>query len=437
MTNLMTRRITQTLTNLRQAFRTPYFGFVRGHTYLNKVEWQQIEKLVGRSQDGLIEEFERNFAHLIGEGRCIAYAAGRMGFFELMRQLEIGHGDEVILPGATCAVMVNAVRRIGATPVYADIDPDTFGSSCQDIGNRITPRTRMIVAQHSFGIPCQIESIAELARSKNIFLLEDCALTLGSSVNGVAVGNFSDAALFSTDHSKPINTLIGGLVYTSDNDLAEALKHRQTSYAELSANRQNALWNRLQLEAKYCKPSCYGKMSVIEMISSIKKKYFDAENDFLEDDNKDLNSINYPYPGKLPVFLALVGIYEIRRWQEVSDTRIALLTEFISALEQYEMGKYLPAAYRDKALKIVPLRLAWSQPGGEAVRRSIRHFVHVSWTWFMKPIVSSKFPLSEFGYETGCCPISEAVGPNMVNLPCNISREEAGNLISRIQNLGL
>lgn len=189
-------KVREVVARTQQAFRSPYFGFVQGHAYLEPDKLQQISQLVGVKDDALVADFERHFAKLVGPGQAVSYAAARMGFYELMRLEGIGKGDEVILLGATCAVMVNAVLRTGATPVFSDINLDTFGSSRSTIEVCVTPQTRMIVAQHSFGIPCEIEPIVNLAKERNIFLLEDCALTLGSKVNGIVVGNFGDAALF-------------------------------------------------------------------------------------------------------------------------------------------------------------------------------------------------------------------------------------------------
>ena len=120
-------------------------------------------------------------------------------------------------------MMVNAVVSVGVKPIYADNDTDTFGSSAEAISKVLTPQTKMIVAQHSFGISCDSQPIVTLAKSNSIFLLEDCALTLGSNIDGVVCGNFGDAALFSTDHSKPLNTLTGGLIYTKSKILFEKL----------------------------------------------------------------------------------------------------------------------------------------------------------------------------------------------------------------------
>ena len=176
----MKKRIRQVLNGIHLALQKPYFSFIHGHSYLRKEDLKQIKLLVGLESDEVITDFEIKFAKLVGEGEAVSYAAARMGFYELMRHLRITKDDEIILLGATCSVMVNAVIRVGATPIFSDIDPETYGSSALEIVKHITQRTKMIVAQHSFGIPCDIEPIVDLARSKGIFLLEDYAITLGS-----------------------------------------------------------------------------------------------------------------------------------------------------------------------------------------------------------------------------------------------------------------
>ena len=119
-----------------------------------------------------------------------------MAFFSLMQSLGIGTGDEVIIPGFTCSVMANAIIRTGAKPVYSDIDADTMGSDASAIERCITPQTKMIVAQHSFGIPCNIDEIADLAKSKGIFLVEDSALALDSRIHGKSVGTLGRCCVF-------------------------------------------------------------------------------------------------------------------------------------------------------------------------------------------------------------------------------------------------
>ena len=154
----MIRKVFRLLSEVR---KNPYFGFIQGHEHLSLEDLAEIQKWVGSDNLEIIEEFEQRFAEIIGDGQTVSFAAGRMGFYALMQVLGIQAGDEVVLQGATCSVMVNAVLRNGATPVYADIDPETFGSSEAAIEKVLSPKTKMVVAQHSFGIPCDIQPIVE------------------------------------------------------------------------------------------------------------------------------------------------------------------------------------------------------------------------------------------------------------------------------------
>ena len=189
----------------------PYFGFVEGHSHFSVEDLEEIRKLVVDDSEEVISSYEKTFAKLIGNGEALSYASGRMAFYEVLRHLNLIKDDEVILLGFTCSVMVNAVLRAGLTPVFSDIDPDTFGSSPFSIEKLITPNTKVIVAQHSFGIPCQIEKIQSLAREKSIFLIEDCALSVGSKFKGIIVGNFGDATIFQQTIVNRLILLLGVL----------------------------------------------------------------------------------------------------------------------------------------------------------------------------------------------------------------------------------
>ena len=309
-------------------FSVPYFGFIQGHSYLTNENLKELKKYVGSDDVNLERDFENNFSNIVGKGYSVCFAAGRMGFYALMKTEGVGAGDEVILQGATCSVMVNAILRLGAKPVYADIDPNTFGSSAIAIREVLSSRTKMIVAQHSFGIPCDIKSIVELAKKNNIFLLEDCALTLGSTYDGVVCGNFGDAALFSTDHSKPLNTLTGGLIYTQNIELYKELKIIQKQSDSIPKIKQKMLWKQLLFERKYCRPDRYGSMLLINALRSMLKL---NNHPFLDEDFGSVSSTNtsYPYPAKLPPFLAALGLQEIKRWNDIVKSRRELLQKLL------------------------------------------------------------------------------------------------------------
>jgi len=429
---MMMRRFKIFLEMVLRARISPYFGFIQGHAHLSREDLSRIRKVVGMDAAEIVEDFEASFSKLVGDGGAISYAAGRMGFFDLMRCIGIGAGDEVILLGATCAVMPNAVLRTGATAVFSDIDPQTFGSSVHGIAKCITARTKMIVAQHSFGIPCDIAPIVELAKNAKIFLLEDCALTLGSTVGGMPVGNFGDAALFSTDHGKPLNTLIGGLIYTRNSELVAKLQESREKCPELPIAKQRALWRRFLLERYYCVPARYACIGLVDLLGAVMTKLFRWSEPFLSDDFSANPGTAYPYPAKLPAFLAFLGLLEVKRWPEIASNRKAVLVKFIDAADDGLFASYLPGSYRDENIDIVPLRVAWAHPDAEILRNSMAGFIHVAWTWFMKPIIATIQPLDSFGYRAGSCPISESIGPDMLNVPCSVSVEDGDTLIKNV-----
>ena len=395
------------------------------HTYLDDITFRNIKINDRKSNIETVIKFETKFATQLGTGMAVSLAAGRMAFFALMQALNIGKDDEVILQGHTCSVMPNAVWRIGATPVFADIDPNTFGSSAIEIEKKITPNTKMIVAQHSFGIPCDIEPILELSRSKGIFLLEDCAITFGSKINGLSVGNFSDAALFSIDHTKPINAFIGGLIYTSNKELYEKLKKIQLSSDDLPLDRQEAIWEKCLFERTYYTPQNYGKSFIL---SKVNRLFFREKDSYLSDDYGKEPSSKYPYPARLPSFLARLGLYELERWEDERKKRQDLLVRFLATSDKVGLRKFLPPPYFDNDLEIIPLRFVYTHPDNYALKKKLSKFIDTTWFWFDKPIVACKDP-RDLGYVYGSCPVSEKVCNDIINWPCVFSESDNKQLL--------
>ena len=237
--------------------------------------------------------FEKNFSSHIGSGYCVSYASGRMGFYSLLKALSIGPGDDVLLTGFTCSVMVNAVLRTGANPIYADIEQSSYGTSPSSVLKALTPATKVIVAQHSFGIPCNIQEIVDIARSRNIFTIEDCALTFQSYIGGSTCGTFADAALFSTDHSKPINTITGGLIYTKSYELYTTLLSLQAISPSLSLSRRFFLYLQFLIEYFLCSPN---KSRLYSIVCTIQRILGLSEYIFLSQDFGTSLYSSYPYP---------------------------------------------------------------------------------------------------------------------------------------------
>ena len=164
---------------------------------------------------GEVEQFEREFAAHLGLPYALAVSSGTGALHTALSALGIGPGQEVIVPAYMWVAVVASVVNLGAIPILADID-DTFGINPEDLLTRITPRTRGIIAVHMSGAPMNIKPIAQIARERGLFLVEDCAQANGASITGQKVGTFGDVAIFSFQMNKNMTSGEGGCVVTRD-----------------------------------------------------------------------------------------------------------------------------------------------------------------------------------------------------------------------------
>ena len=164
--------------------------------------------------------FEREFAAHIGTKYALAVTSGTSALQSALAALEIGPGDEVILPAWTWHSCFNSIVHAGALPVIAEID-ETFNIDPDDIERHITPQTKAIMAVHLQGNPCQIDRVLEVARKHKLRVLEDCAQSVGASFKGRKLGSLGDIAIYSLQQNKTITAGEGGAVVTNDPILFE------------------------------------------------------------------------------------------------------------------------------------------------------------------------------------------------------------------------
>ncbi len=413
-------------------FSSHSYGFYKGHKYLNKSQLNVILSDLNSDIDNntVLSNYEEKFASYVGSGKCISFAAARMAFYALMKSLSIDKGSEVIITGFTCAVMANAVIRTGANIIYADIDPKNYGSSYQDIKNKITPRTKMIVAQHTFGVPCDIKKISTLCNSLGIFLLEDCALSFDSKCEDKKLGNYGDAAIFSTDETKPINTIIGGLIYTKNDTLFNKLNMLRKNSFELNKDHQTRIYKKFLFSRKYYNPNKYVFGRIMNSVNLILNKLIYGNKKpvtlNLDSTHKVENTnLSYPYPAKLPTFVARIGLYELENWDKEKKLR---KTNF----DQYKklfLNKNISCIYDDISQEITPLRfLIVSHDLNIKIKNNLYNFF-IGDSWFSSPLIGTKESPVLFGYKIGDCPVAENICKNIINLPCNLEPSFAKKFI--------
>jgi len=168
-------------------------------------------------------EFEKTFAEYLGVARCQSIANGTISLEVILRALDVGPGDEVIIPPYTFIATATAVLMVGATPVFADIDPATNTLSPAATEAAITPRTRAIIPVHIAGIPADMDALMDLSSRHGVPIIEDAAQAHGSEWRGRRLGTIGRAGSFSFQLSKNMTAGEGGAVVTNDEELAERI----------------------------------------------------------------------------------------------------------------------------------------------------------------------------------------------------------------------
>jgi len=177
------------------------------------------------SKGKFVCKFEQRFSDYIGCKHSITVSNGTVALHLALLALGIGEGDEVIVPTLTYIASVNAVVYTGATPIFVDSLSDTWQIDPEDVINKITPKTKAIMAVHLYGHPCEMQELSHIAKQHNLFLIEDCAEGFGSKYKNQHVGTFGDIATFSFYGNKTITTGEGGMVVTNDDTLFDRAIH--------------------------------------------------------------------------------------------------------------------------------------------------------------------------------------------------------------------
>jgi dTDP-4-amino-4,6-dideoxygalactose transaminase len=172
-----------------------------------------------------VQAFEKEAAEYLGVKHAIGCASGTDALHLALLAAGIGQGDEVITSAFTFIATAEAIKYVGATPIFVDIDSGTFNITPENILKAITPKTKAVMPVHLFGQPADLPAIKAICDNHGLKLIEDCAQSFGSTVNNQQTGSFGDAAGFSFFPSKNLGCFgDGGLVATNCDDTAAKIK---------------------------------------------------------------------------------------------------------------------------------------------------------------------------------------------------------------------
>lgn len=164
--------------------------------------------------------FEDNFARAVGAKHAVSLSSGTAALHLALLALGVGEGDHVAIPEYTYVAVANAVKYVGATPVFYDINQATWNISLPD-----KVYAKAIIAVHTYGNPCDMDSIREVAKRSKCHVIEDCSQAIGSLYKGKHVGSFCDIATYSFFGSKTITTGEGGMITTNSSRIEDCVRH--------------------------------------------------------------------------------------------------------------------------------------------------------------------------------------------------------------------
>jgi len=358
----------------------------------------------------VIEQYEQKFAEILGTRRAFAFWKGRVALYAILKALGIGAGDEVIVPGYTCVMDVNPIKYLGAKPIYVDIEPVTFNINVNLLREKITSKTKAIIAQHTYGYPCDMDAIMDMAGVNNVPVIEDCCLALGSRYKGKLVGTFGKAAYFSFQWNKPYTTGLGGMAITSDANIAEKIE--SLCAAEMSKPlRKEAvmLWMQLVVYRLFVYPKTTAFAQ--RLFRFLTKKGAVVGSSSTSEFKPEMVSDFFKAASRVQARSGLKQLAKIKQnisnRREMAQLYDELFEERCWPARQYDASIMQPVMVR------YPVRIAEKD---KALAEAANAGIELG-SWFECPLHPIETPLEAYDYELGMCGEAEKASNEVVNLP--------------------
>ena len=346
------------------------------------------------------EDFPKVFSKVVDREHSFTFGSGRMALFAILKAINISQGDEVIIQAFTCNVVPRAVIALGAVPVYADIDKSNFNINFDSAAQLVTEKTKAIIVQHTFGIKPDIIKLRSFLKKHKLDVIEDCAHCVTPIVKS-DLDLDKRLVFFSTDHTKLINTHVGGIASCDDIVTAERLKAIQLESERIRFADKVRIIISLFVEILSHQSYLYHLMRPIFYVFRKSPLYFCW-------DDKHNCAINDSRSGgmyQLSWIQAVVGLRQIKCVTEIVKQRVTLSKILNEKYHYYESDDQLPY-----------LRFAFLVDNRDTFYASNFPMIRHS-TWFKDVITGGDDFYKEIKYDIGSCPDAEFVSSRVVNLP--------------------
>jgi len=365
-----------------------------------------------------IEQLENEFKKYLGIKYAISFNSGRSAFLAILRGLQLETNKEVLLQAFTCNAASNPIIWAGLKPIYEDVSENDFNIDIKNLKRKLTAKSRVLVVQHTFGLPVNLDEVLQFCKENNLLLIEDCAHSLGASYKGKKVGTFGKAAFFSFSRDKVISSVYGGMVVTDDDELAKKIgDYREkigypSSFWIVQQLLHPVLMNRIVLPTY----SFLGKYLLVlfQWLNILSKAVHWKE--------KRGKRPDY-FPRKLPNALALLALNQFKKLERFNGHRKEIAQFYFDNLEKSTF--ILPALPKDR--EHIFLRFTVRHPNAHQIIREAWKRNILIGDWYTTAIAPYDTKMEKLEYYPGNCPKAEELAKQTLNLPThiNISKQEA------------
>ena len=337
-----------------------------------------------------IEKFEGMVADRVGKKYAAAFNSGTSALHAILLAYGIKKGDEVIVPSFTFIATANSVLFVGANPIFADIERETYGLDPKNVEKKITSRTKAIMPIHYGGSSCRINELKEIAEDHKLLLIEDAAESLGAKVDGKPVGSFGDSTMFSFCGNKVITTGEGGMIVTDQRDIYDKLKLIRS----------------------------HGRAEI--------ENYFTSA--------KTMDYVALGYNWRMSNITAAVGVSQLKKLEKVIKLRrekAEYLSRYLSRMDRVEPPNPPDGYYHVYQMYTVRVK--------DGKRDDLKNYLtekRVMTKLYFSPIHLTRFYREKYGFQGGELPVTEELSRQVLTLPmyASLTTEEMDYIVKNVRD---
>jgi len=356
---------------------------------------------------------EKAIEKYFGVEHCHVFDSGRSALYFALKSLDVQKGDEVLVQAYTCMVVINAIIHTGARPVFIDIKDD-FNMDPLDLEKKITPKSKVLIIQHTFGLAADMDKLIAIARKNNIRVIEDCAHAFGAKYDEKFVGTFGEVGMFSFGADKVLSCARGGALITNNQELSDKIKKFQ---AELPTPKVGKTIQHLMHYPFFYVGKKLYHVYLGKIILGTAKK-FNLINKIIYDQEKNGQQVGF-YPSRLANSLAEILLNQLEKVDEVNLHR-KNISEFY---EQNINNAKVELPWRNKinTSECVYLRYPILVENPERLFAWAKKQGIILGNWYDNVIAPKDIDMNKTGYELGSCPNAERLAARSINLPTDIN----------------